>query len=381
MHNDNQENSGTYKYVLIERMLEQMPVGVALLDAQTLCLLTANAAFHEFLIPAWQSECAIGHPVTDWLPLAQENGIVAAYRSVAATGIAYRSGEFRFYTYGRGMTYWNWTIDPICDSDGQVVQLLTTASDITPHVQADQRIEQQKQEFFRIASHELLTPITIIQGFAEMLELQTCLGHSLDRAQNHEAVTAIIAYSEHLTRLIGEMLDLAHIQCDQLLVHRAPHDLRKILAELIESQSITAKQHRLHFVLQGLQPADTLIACIDKDRIVQVVSNLINNAVKYSPIDSDVEVGLRYNREQPAEALIWVKDQGVGIPARDTPHIFERFYRATNVDRSLGGFGVGLYLARELVMRHGGCIRAESTEGAGSTFYVTLPLNNCQADV
>jgi len=380
MHNDNQRNSGTHKYLLIERMLEQMPVGVALLDAQTLHLLAANAAFHEILIPAWQGRCAIGHPLTDWLPLAQENGIVAIYRNVAATGIPYRSGEFRFSTHGRGMTCWNWTIDPVCDSDGQVVQLLTTASDITPHVQAHQSFEQQKQEFFRIASHELLTPITIIQGFAEVLKQQTCLGHSLDSAQYHEAVTAIIGYSEHLTRLVDEMLDLAHIQCDQLLVDCAPHDLREILAELIESQSITAKQHRLHFVLQGLQPADTLIAYIDKDRIVQIISNLINNAVKYSPVDSDVEIGLRYSQEQPGEALIWVKDQGVGIPATDTPHIFERFYRATNLDPSLRGFGVGLYLARGLVMRHGGCIRVESTEGAGSTFYVTLPLDNCQVE-
>jgi signal transduction histidine kinase len=381
MHNDNQESSSTYKDVLIEQMLKQMPVGVALLDAQTLHLLATNAAFHESFIPAWQGACAIGHPVTDWLPLAEENGIVAACRSVAATGVTYRSGEFPFYTREHGVTCWNWTIDPIHDNDGQVVQLLMTASDITPHVQTHQRIEQQKQEFFRIASHELLTPIMIIQGYAEVLKLRTCLGRSLDSAQNREAITAIIAYSEHLARLIGEMLDLAHIQCDQLLVNCAPHDLREILAELIESQSITAKQHRLHFVLQGLQPADTLIACIDKVRILQVISNLINNAVKYSPVDSDIEIGLRYNQEQPTEALIWVKDQGVGIPAMDTPHIFERFYRATNVDRSLHGFGVGLYLAREMVMRHGGCIRAESTEGAGSTFYVTLPLYNCQLDM
>ena len=119
-----------------------------------------------------------------------------------------------------------------------------------------------------------------------------------------------------------------------------------------------------------------LRGCFDEQRMIQVLNNLMNNAIKYSPKGSLIEVGLRWTSTQPDEALLWVKDSGVGIPQSELNSIFERFHRVSSTDRSIGGLGVGLYLVREIVTRHAGRVWVESVEGKGSTFYVLLPLNS-----
>ena len=114
----------------------------------------------------------------------------------------------------------------------------------------------------------------------------------------------------------------------------------------------------------------------DERRITQVLSNLIGNAIKYSPAGGEIEVGLRWTAARPEEALLWVQDGGIGIAPTDLPHLFKRFQRASSLDPALSGLGIGLYLANELVTRHGGYIWVESSEGKGSTFFVRLPLGH-----
>jgi signal transduction histidine kinase len=116
----------------------------------------------------------------------------------------------------------------------------------------------------------------------------------------------------------------------------------------------------------------------DKQRVLHIMNNLISNAIKYSPTSSDIEVGLQRTLEHPDEALIWVRDQGIGIPRDEAHLIFQRFYRARNLEKSMSGLGLGLYLVKELVTRHEGRVWVESTEGEGSTFYVLLPLKKEQ---
>ena len=112
--------------------------------------------------------------------------------------------------------------------------------------------------------------------------------------------------------------------------------------------------------------------------MAQIVRNLLSNAVKYSPTGSAIEVGVRPRRDSQGKAqevVIWVKDEGIGIASRDLPHIFERFYRASSLDSSsISGFGIGLYLTKQLVQEHEGRIWVESKAGEGSTFFVVLPL-------
>jgi signal transduction histidine kinase len=180
--------------------------------------------------------------------------------------------------------------------------------------------------------------------------------------------------SQRLARLIEAMLDLSRIENVQLLINPAMHNLLATITHTVKTQAITSKRHTIRLTLDGLQPGDRLMAYYDEDRIDQVLNNLISNATKYSSPGSEIEVGLSFTEKKSRQALIWVKDHGVGIASSELPHIFKRFHRASNFDRSISGLGIGLYLVQELMTRHGGKVWAESIEGHGSTFYVTLPL-------
>jgi len=262
---------------------------------------------------------------------------------------------------------------PICTESGVITGAATVFQDIT----AQKSIEQQKNEFLSIASHELRTPITAILGYAEILQLKTSQGQSLD-AISLQAIARIAEQSECLRQLTDELLDISRLEHAQTLLNLHRYDLLKTVSEVIESQASTTKQHHLRLILDGLSTDDTLMGYFDEDRMMQVLNNLIGNAIKYSPAGGEIEVGLRHTFEKPDEALIWVKDQGIGIPASELPDIFKRFHRASNVGRSFDGLGIGLYLVNELVMQHGGRVWAESAEGIGSTFYVLLPLQSNQ---
>jgi len=264
---------------------------------------------------------------------------------------------------------------PLKDKNDTITEAIIVFQDITIR----KSMEQHKNSFLSVASHELRTPITAIQGFAEILQMKVAQGISLDTPRNWRAITGIMEQSQRLTRLIESMLDISRIEKAQLFVNLAEHDLLAIVTHVLETQSITNKHHQIRFTLEGMQPTDTLIAHIDEDRIDQVLNNLIGNAIKYSPTGSEIEVGLRYQPDATEQILLWVRDQGIGIATNELPSIFERFHRANNFDRSISGLGIGLYLVNELVTRHGGRVWVESVEGQGSTFYVSLPLNPVQA--
>lgn len=251
--------------------------------------------------------------------------------------------------------------------------MITGAVIVFQDITAQKSLEQQKNEFLSFASHELRTPVTAIQGFAEILQLQIESGQ-LPGLQSLHALAIINEQSQTLTRLIDEMLDLTRIDNMQLAPHRSRCDLVGILRKAIEIQSSTTKKHQLRLVLEELPNADTVIAFVDYNRCLQIVSNLLSNAIKYSPEGGAIEVGLRHSAAAH-EALIWVKDEGIGIPESERANIFKRFHRVQDIDPSISGLGIGLYLVRELVALHSGRIWVESAEGRGSTFYVRLPLD------
>ena len=258
---------------------------------------------------------------------------------------------------------------PLRSTDRAITGMLLVFQDIT----AQKSVEQHKKAFLSIASHELRTPIAAIQGFAEILQMQASKEQKLS-PQGLRAITFINEQSQSLTRLIEEMLDITRIENAQLQLDIAMHDLVSTIAHVIETQATTAPEHHLQFVLDGLPSPAKLMGKFDENRIVQVLNNLISNAVKYSSAGSNIEVGLCRCSGNADNALIWVKDSGIGISAHELPHIFKRFHRANNIDPSISGLGIGLYLVQELVTCHGGRVWAESTEKSGSTFYVQLPL-------
>lgn len=258
------------------------------------------------------------------------------------------------------------------------IQTLIQCSNHIATALAHARLYAEKDNFLSLASHELRTPITAIQGFAELLQMRLQQGDLLDTPRSMRALTSIIHHSEHLTHLLEDMLDLSCIENDHFYVKATMHDLVPILMQVVETQKLHTRQHNIYIILDGLRAIDTLPANIDYDRMIQVLNNLLNNAIKYSPLGGNIEVGIRretLDQKGIEHCLIWVKDHGLGIEAQELPHIFERFYRARSLNHSIKGAGIGLYLVKELITRHQGRVWAESEPGQGSTFYIQLPLS------
>lgn len=271
---------------------------------------------------------------------------------------------------------------PIRDERGVIVGAVMIFQDITAY----KSIEQQKHEFLELTSNELRSPITAIQGLAEILHMHITRGYQLSTLRSQHAITAIIEYSQQLTRLIEELLDLACLEKAQLVLNTTLCDLHALLKHVIDVQKLTAKQHYFSIVCEGIQPQQPIWVNCDEKRIVQILTNLLNNAIKYSPEASEIEVGIRYRCEQPTEVLLWVKDHGTGISAHELPFVFKRFHRSSTLafshatGHAISGLGISLYLVNEFVKRHGGRVWVESREQCGSTFYVLLPTQDASQD-
>jgi PAS domain S-box-containing protein len=261
---------------------------------------------------------------------------------------------------------------PLRAEHGLITQAVLAFQDIS----ALKWLEQQKNEFFAVANHELRTPLTSILGFAELLRMRANLGE-VD-AMTRDAIASIVHECEHLQRLLADLLAVSHLEHGRLEVKRSYVDLLGPLRQMVTRSRQQANQHRLHFIQSELPPEGRLPGWFDLLRIEQVLNNLLSNAVKYSPVGREIEVGVRCRHDRRGKALeviLWVKDQGRGIAVSDLPHIFDSFYRGTSFQRSsISGFGIGLYLSRQIVQAHGGRIWVESHPEQGSTFFVALPL-------
>ena len=238
-------------------------------------------------------------------------------------------------------------------------------------VTALKEAERLKDDFIGIAAHELRTPLAALKGYAQMLTRQAALGHGQELADwQIEAVEAIDIATSRLVELTDDLLDVTRLQGGRLELHSEPADLVALLQRVLSRLRVTTDKHTLTL----LATPEHIVVTIDQQRIEQVMSNLLNNAIKYSPDGGTIEITAC---EKPAtsQALLSICDHGIGIPQEQQSRIFGRFERADNARmREIKGTGLGLYLCRELVERQGGRIWFESTEGQGSTFYVLLPL-------
>ncbi len=228
------------------------------------------------------------------------------------------------------------------------------------------RLDRLKDEFVLTASHELRSPLTSVQGFAELLMLER------DRLtpKQAETVEIIIDNTRHLVRLLNDLLDLARSDAGRLTIKPAPTNAAGLIEDAVRTmrgQTEAAGQSVNQEIEQGLPPL-----FVDPDRIRQVLVNLLTNAHDYCPERASIAVSAR---RRDAEVVISVKDDGPGIPAEQLEHIFERFTRGdAGLTQRVGGTGLGLAISKSLVELHGGAIEAESSEGRGSTFRVRLPL-------
>jgi signal transduction histidine kinase/GAF domain-containing protein len=238
-------------------------------------------------------------------------------------------------------------------------------------VAALKEAEYLKDEFIGIAAHELRNPVAALSGFAQMLVFQTAQGKGPPLAPwQNEALEEIDLASRRLVTLTEELLDVTRLQAGRLQLQQTNTNVVALVQRMVTRLQRTTMH--CHLTLQA--PAAHLMVFMDQARIEQILSNLLNNAIKYSPQGGPIEVRLQEQHDMQ-EILISIRDSGIGIPTSEQAQIFSRFKRANNVHKAgITGTGLGLYLCRELIELHGGRIWFESVEDVGSTFFLTLPF-------
>lgn len=270
-------------------------------------------------------------------------------------------------------------LDDIGSSTPHTIGTVIVLNDIT----ASKQVERLKDEFVSVVSHELRTPLTNIKGYTQHLvrriERRIRKTHETQHVQHIpiadlpesvdlRSILIVQSQTEHLERLVNDLLDRSRVQWGQLTLEYEEFYLADVLTECIRSVQASAEQHTLSL---DIQVPDTHIVA-DKKRIEQVIGNLLDNAVKYSPQGGQVTVCLQ---EEQNNYLISIIDQGIGVNPEHYEQIFERFYRVSNATtRQYSGVGLGLYVAKAIVNKHGGHIWLSENKGiSGTTFYVTLP--------
>ena len=244
-----------------------------------------------------------------------------------------------------------------------------------------QELDKLKSQFLSIASHELKTPITAMSGFVQIavrrIKRRLVAGRPSEEQWKKEEETlleqleVVQRQTGKLARLVDELLDVSRIESGRLELRISDIDLPELIAEVMKRHQLMATKHelRLHY-----DPDQKLGVRGDRDHIEQVLNNLVGNAMKYSPDGGPVDV--RVTRAGDQEVEFAVEDHGIGIRGAELARVFGLFYRSPDRNaRDVGGMGLGLYITKEIVDRHGGRIWAESEVGKGTTFHVTLPAS------
>ncbi|HSN15917.1 MAG TPA: PAS domain-containing sensor histidine kinase, partial [Anaeromyxobacteraceae bacterium] len=248
---------------------------------------------------------------------------------------------------------------PIRAPDGTVWGAVVTFTDETPlHA-----LEEARDDLVRMISHDLRTPLNAVLAQAHMIQRA---GGEQEKVE--ERAQAIVRSCHRMAGMIQDLLDATLLEAGQLRMNRRPLDLQRTVRDMIERQRGALDVDRVR-VSTGSPPPDPVRA--DPERLERIVVNLLSNALKYSPPESEVEVEVAAGA---GGAVLTVSDRGIGISPEDLPHLFERFFRARGTRRP-EGIGLGLYISRLLVEAHGGRIDVQSVLGQGTTLRVFLPAD------
>jgi two-component system, OmpR family, phosphate regulon sensor histidine kinase PhoR len=257
-----------------------------------------------------------------------------------------RTGERRSYRI---------TSAPMRDGD-RIHSVVVVLADVTEEVAFD----RLKREVLAALAHEFKTPVAIVKGYAQHM------GKRPDASPAERPMLAAIERaSNRLERLIDDLLDVSVISLGRLVLHREPVELTAMLRSVVR-WAAPATRHRL-----VVNAPEAVTVSADLARLEQAVRQLVDNAIRYSPLGGDVEIDVAPSDNY---VVISVRDRGIGIPADQQNRIFELCFRAhAGTSHDVGGLGIGLFMAREITIRHGGLMWFESEEGRGSTFYMRLP--------
>lgn len=246
------------------------------------------------------------------------------------------------------------------DNSGKPRYFTGLLHDITEKKQDDLR----KSDFIGMVSHELKTPLTSLTAIIQLVHSK--LAKSEDKFLKN-AMESANTQVKKMGSMINGFLNISRLESGKLYIDKQKFDLEGLIIEVIKEQEITVKKHAINYVHRH-----PVMVYADRDKISSVLTNLINNAIKYSPAGQVVEIGCITSED---DVTVSIRDDGIGIKPADLQNVFKRYFRATsNHNHLISGFGIGLYLSTEIIERHEGKIWADSISGKGSTFYFSLPL-------
>ncbi|WP_028125152.1 ATP-binding protein [Eremococcus coleocola] len=251
---------------------------------------------------------------------------------------------------------------------GFVTGLVCVLTDVTEQ----EKTNQERRDFVSNVSHELRTPLTSVKSYSEAL----LDGALQDTSLAQPFLEVIQLESNRMIRMVSNLLDLSKIDGGQIILQKDLVDFKRVVDHIVDRMEFTlesGQRDKNYKIVRHYTPRDIYVD-IDQDRMTQVIDNLINNAIKYSPDGGKITIGLEDNRDS---VIFSVSDQGLGISQVDAEHLFERFYRVDKArSREQGGSGLGLAISKEVVELHGGRIWVESIEDEGSTFSFELPFTS-----
>jgi len=352
--------------LLLDAVVDSSANGIMILD--TSChVLKINQSLGR--MTGWMPEEAIGQPCRAVLRLRTWNGEVdlcarecplkelpeglAPGEKMSIEGAIHSEADISPTTVE--VTY-----TPLYDRRGNIINIVANVDDITRFREA----EELKSTFVSVVSHELKTPVALIKGYADTLRREDA---QWDEKTIRESLGIIVEESDHLNHLINNLLEASRIQAGGLTITPAYFLLPPLVEKLIAGFTLQAEIHQFEVDF----PPDFPPVYGDEERTKEVLSNLLGNAVKYSPEGGLISVG---GRADGKWITVYVADSGVGIASQERESVFARFYRVENyLSRSTQGTGLGLYLSRAIVEAHGGRIWVESMPEKGSIFVFTLP--------
>lgn len=290
------------------------------------------------------------------------------FERVRDTGkaVEFRDKPFAFSDQPeRGITYWDWTLTPVKGISGKVEGLVLSLIDTTTRKQLD----ELKDEFIGLVSHEMRTPLTVIIG-----ALHTILTEEtrLSVEERSQLLQDAVWEAESLSHLLSNLLELSRAQSERLLLHRESINIEALVQDVFDRMRQQSSSHK--FIIDVRSRLPKIYA--DPVRLEHILRNLLENAIKYSPKDSQITVSIKPEKES---LVVAVKDQGVGISLHDQEKLFKPFERlGFSQDSTVKGVGLGLLVCKRLVEAHGGRVWVDSEPGRGTTFLFTLPLERHQ---
>ncbi len=346
----------------LQTIIQQLPVGIVITDNQGR-VQHSNKQLESILGIKLQKDLVAGRDII--IPVKHNGKEINASQTplayTLATGKPITDKEYVIQRSDSKKVHMNINTSLIHGQRGRVIAAAAIVNDITQQ----KELESRKDDFVNMASHELKTPVTSLKLYSSLLKKH------LEKLQDEKGIKTIISINqqtERLQDLINDLLDVSRLQTGKLMFTKENFRLDLVIRETIAGLKAASKKQEIKYKGTG-----AVAIFGDKFRIYQVLTNLLTNAMKYSPEHEKIIVQIR---KEDKKVIVSVQDFGIGIAKDQQKKVFDRLYQVTEPkEKTFPGLGMGLYISKEIIKRHRGTIWVESEKGKGSTFYFSLPLS------